>query len=456
MAVPPPRVDATPGYFDAMPLWPRSLLWRTFALLALLGVATTVGWFLIFRTYEQTPRASQIAQNIVSVVNLTRAALVTAQSDLRRELLMDLNEREGIEIYTGEADDQIIEPPETPLVNLIIADLREQLGAQTRLGFERNGLPGLWVSFAIDGDDYWVRIPRERLERAVALQWLGWGALALVLSLIAAYLAVSHVNRPLKALAKAASDIGHGRTPAPVAETGAMEILAVARAFNQMSRDLQRLDQDRAIILAGISHDLRTPLARLRLGTEMSPADDLLKEGMRTDIEEMDRTIGQFLDFARVSSDSGDSGEALQPTCLSSLAEELVEQYGKLGHKIDAHIEVTPELGLRRQAMRRVLANLIDNALRHAGSDIEIRTCRENGSVVAEVLDRGPGIPADQAERMKQPFTQLEQARSGALGSGLGLAIVDRVARSHGGSFDLLPRPGGGLIARIRLPETPR
>ena len=434
-----------------MSLWPRSLLWRTFALIAMLGVATTVAWFLIFRAYEQTPRAGQIAQNIVSVVNLTRAALVSAQSDLRRDLLLDLAEREGIEVYPGEDNDQILAPPATPLVNLIIADLREQLGAQTRLGFERNGLPGFWVSFAIAGDDYWVRIPRERLERDIALQWLGWAALALVLSLIAAYLAVSHVNRPLKALATAAGDIGHGRTPAPVSESGAAEIQAVARAFNQMSQDLRRLDQDRAIILAGISHDLRTPLARLRLGTEMSQADESLKEGMHADIDEMDRTIGQFLDFARISSENG---EAAQPTRVSALAEELVEQYGKLGHRLEAHIEATPELNLSRQAMRRVLANLIDNALRHAGKeDIEIHTRRENNSVVAEVLDRGPGIPPEQAQRMKQPFTQLGHARSGALGSGLGLAIADRVARSHGGSFDLLPRPGGGLIARIRLPE---
>lgn len=437
-----------------MHLWPRSLLWRTFAVLALLAIATTAAWFLIFRTYEQTPRAGQIARNIVSVVNLTRAALVTAQSDLRRELLLDLAEREGVEVYIGEDDDQVLAPPDTPLVNLVITELHQQLGKQTRLGIGRNGLPGVWVSFAIGEDDYWVRIPRERLERPAALQWIGWGTLALVLSLIAAYLTVSHLNRPLKALAKAAGEIGQGRTPAPVSETGAMEIQAVARAFNQMSQDLQRLDQDRAIILAGISHDLRTPLARLRLGTEMSQADEALKEGMRADIEEMDRTIGQFLDFARVSGDGG--GEAMQPTRLSALAEELVEQYGRLGHRIEASIEETPELKLRRQALRRVLANLIDNALRHAGPEIEIHTCSEGNSVIAEVLDRGPGIPFDQADRLKQPFTQLEQARSGAQGSGLGLAIVDRVVRSHGGSLDLLPRPGGGLIARILLPDSAR
>ena len=436
-----------------MSLWPRSLLWRTFALLAMLGVATTVAWFLIFRTYEQTPRAGQIAQNIVSVVNLTRAALVAAQSDLRRDLLIDLAEREGIEVYPGESDDQVVAPPATPMINLIVSELREQLGAQTQLGFERNGLPGFWVSFTIAEDEYWVRIPRNRLERDIALQWLGWAALALLLALVAAYLAVSHVNRPLKALANAAGEIGRGHTPVPVPETGAAEIQAVARAFNQMSQDLLRLDQDRAIILAGISHDLRTPLARLRLGAEMSGSDEALKEGMRADIEEMDRTISQFLDFARVSNEKGD---ATQATRLSTMAEELVEQYARLGHPIEAHIETTPELNLNRQAMRRVLANLIDNALRHAGPDIELHARADGGGALVEVMDRGPGIPPDQAERMKQPFTQLEQARTGAIGSGLGLAIVDRVARAHGGSFDLLPRPGGGLIARIRLPAAAR
>ena len=301
----------------------------------------------------------------------------------------------------------------------------------------------------IAGDEYWVRIPRNRLERDIALQWLGWAALALALSLIAAYLAVSHVNRPLRALAEAAGEIGRGHTPAPVPEAGAAEIQAVARAFNKMSQDLRRLDQDRAIILAGISHDLRTPLARLRLGAEMSEADESLKEGMRADIEEMDRTISQFLDFARVTSDGREATEA---TRLSDLAGELVEQYARLGHPLRAQIGPTPALALGRQAMRRVLANLIDNALRHAGPDIELETFTEDGFAVAQVLDRGPGIPADQAERMKQPFTQLENARTGTIGSGLGLAIVDRVARSHGGHFDLLARPGGGLIARIRLP----
>jgi two-component system osmolarity sensor histidine kinase EnvZ len=432
-----------------MSLWPRSLLWRTFALLAILGVATTVAWFLIFRAHEQTPRAAQIAQNIVSVVNLTRAALVTAQPERRRDLLIDLAENEGIEVYPGEFDDQIPDTPQSDLEKLIAAEVRIHLGANTQLALERNGLPGVWVSFMIGNDDYWMRIPRDRLERDIALQWVGWAALALVLALIAAYQVVSHINRPLNALAAAAMEIGKGKTPEPVPEVGADEIQAVSRAFNQMSQDLQRIEQDRAVILAGISHDLRTPLARLRLGTEMSQADESLKEGMRADIEEMDRTIGQFLDFARLSG-GGEGAEALR---ISDLAAEIAEQQHKLGRDITTHIAVTPVTLVRRQVLRRVFANLIDNAVRHGGGGIELHTSEDNGASILEILDRGPGIPPDRVEQMKQPFTQLNPSRSGTIGSGLGLAIVDRAARLHGGQFDLLQRPGGGLIARIRLPR---
>lgn len=434
-----------------MPLWPRSLLWRTFALLAILGVTTTVTWFLIFRAHEQTPRAGQIAQNIASVVNLTRAALVSAQPERRRDLLIDLAENEGIEVYPGEFDDRISDAPESELSRLIAIAVREHLGPGTRIALERNGLPGVWVSFVIGEDDYWMRIPRDRVERDIALQWLGWAALALVLALIAAYLAVSHINRPLKALAAAAVEIGRGRRPEPVPEVGAEEIQAVSRAFNQMSRDLLRTEQDRAVILAGISHDLRTPLARLRLGTEMSQADEPLKEGMRADIEEMDRTIGQFLDFARMENNGG---ETAQPMRISELAADIARQQQKLGRDVATGLGETPVADIRPQVMRRVIANLIDNALRHAGRGVELHTREENGASIIEVMDRGPGIPPDRVEQMKQPFTQLDPARSGTIGSGLGLAIVDRAARLHGGQFDLLPRPGGGLIARIRLPPT--
>ena len=430
-----------------MTLWPRSLLWRTFALLTLLVLVTAAAWFLIFRAYEREPRARQIAQNLVSVVNLTRAALITAEPSKRLELLVDLSDREGVQVYPAEPGEALQPPPDSPLVYLVTEAVRARLGENTRIASARDGLPGIWVSFRIDDDEYWVRVPRERLERRLAARWIGWGSLAVVLSLIAAYFFVWHLGRPLRALTAAAAEIGKGRHPAPLPESGTAEIATLARAFNQMSRDLSRLDEDRALILAGVSHDLRTPLSRLRLGVEMSGGDEQMKQDMNTDIVEMDRIIGQFLDFARA-----DSGEPPELRSLAAAAAEVVERFRKLGHAIEEDLQPVPDAVLRPMAVRRAITNLLDNALRHGETGVAVRTYGDDGQVVLEVLDRGPGIPAESVERLKQPFTRVEAARSGGGGSGLGLAIVDRVARSHGGRLDLLAREGGGLVARISLP----
>ena len=216
-----------------------------------------------------------------------------------------------------------------------------------------------------------------------------------------------------------------------------------------MSSDLARIDQDRALILAGISHDLRTPLTRLRMGIEMAP-DEGLREGMTADVEEMDKTIGQFLDFAR-----SDGGEAQQDVDMAALLAELATQYRRRGFNVA--VPPAPTLGMattvRPQALRRAVTNLVDNALRYAGSEspVELAFSATNGEISFDVCDRGPGIPADDVERMKRPFARLDAARTNATGAGLGLAIVDRIARSHNGRLELLPRAGGGLLARITL-----
>jgi two-component system osmolarity sensor histidine kinase EnvZ len=430
-----------------MTLFPRTLLWRSFLLISLLMIISVAAWFQILRNYEREPRAKQLAQMVVSVVNLTRAALVTANADKRRELLMDLSEREGIRVYPAEPGDKLVASPDTPFARMLHAEVRRQLGEDTRFAAGIGDLHGFFISFDIDDDEYWVMLPRERVERLFPWQSLGWTALTLLLSLAGAWLIVSRINQPLKALAAAAADIGKGKTPVPLPESGPVEIETLARSFNQMSQDLARLDADRALILAGVSHDLRTPLARLRLSTEMSASDEALKQGMIADIGEMDSIIGQFLDFARTRNE-----EPLEPTDVADLAREVVEHQLRLGHAVQAHIDPVPVRSLRRMGIKRLISNLVDNALAYGEKDVCVATRSEGGKLILEVLDRGPGIPPQQAERLKQPFTRLEQARSGKGGSGLGLAIVDRIARHHGGSFELLPRDGGGLIARVSLP----
>lgn len=434
-----------------MTLLPRSLLWRTFFLIATLMVLAALAWAAIFTRAERAPQARQLAQMVASMVNLTRTALLTTQPDKRLDLLIELSDREGIRIYPAESDDALEPLPEDQaFIQMVAAEIRRKLGDRTRITLSRDGEPGFWTSFQIDGDDeYWLMLPRERVDRRQPLHWLGWVAATLLLALIGAYFVVFRVTRPLKRLSQAARQIGQGQRPYPLAETGPEEIRSVSHAFNQMSSDLARLDEDRALILAGISHDLRTPLARLRLATEMGVPDEALRTGIAADIDEIDKIIGQFLDFAR-----NGEGEAEQPLDLNDIVTDGAQALQRHGTRLELHLQELPLLTLRPLALRRLLSNLINNALNHGGghAPVDIVTRREGHQIVLEVMDRGPGIPTGEGERLKQPFTRLETARTGAHGAGLGLAIVDRVARMHDGHFELLPREGGGLIARIRLP----
>ncbi|MDK9703084.1 MAG: ATP-binding protein [Sulfuritalea sp.] len=435
-----------------MKLLPRSLLWRTFLLVALLMLLSVAAWFAIFRSYEREPRARQLAQTLVSVANLTRAALISARPEARRELLRDLSDREGIRIYPADEADRVAPLPDRPFLRRVEELVQEQMGPGTRLTLEREGERALFVNFHIDESDeggFWLALPRERIDRVFPLGWLGWGVAALLLSLAGAWLIVYRITRPLKALELAARKVGAGETAPRLDESGPSELATVARAFNQMSADLAQIDQDRALILAGVSHDLRTPLTRLRMGIEMS-ADESLREGMTADVEEMDKTIGQFLDFAR-----SEGGEALQEVDVAALLTELAAQYRRRGFDVTVPPASTPATAasVRPQALRRAVSNLIDNALRHADSrsGVELAVSATAGEFSIEVRDSGPGIPAGEVDRVKRPFVRLEAARTNAAGAGLGLAIVDRIARYHNGRLELLPRAGGGLIARLVL-----
>jgi len=434
-------------------LQPASLLWRTFLLVAMLMLLSMWAWFTAFSAYENEPRAHQLTQLMASVVNLTRSALVNAHPEKRQKLLRELSDREGIHVYAVEENENVADMPDKPLLISVLEALRQQLGAETRMTLRRDGERAVFVSFRIDDDEYWVALPSERIERAIPWQWIGWGSAALLLSLVGAYLIVFRIVSPLKALSAAAAEIGHGRVPEPVRESGPSEIATLARAFNQMSANLARLDSDRALILAGISHDLRTPLARLRMGIEMATGEASLRDGMVADVEEMDKTIDQFLDFARES-----SGEPLEQTDVAAMLTHLASQYQRRGFRVDCDAQPLPPLTLRPSALRRAVANLVDNALHYAGAEKEVtlglRTSRD--AVQIDVADRGPGIPAEEVERLKLPFTRLDLARGNSRGAGLGLAIVERIACSHGGSLQLLARPGGGLIARITLPPADR
>jgi two-component system osmolarity sensor histidine kinase EnvZ len=423
-----------------------TLFWRSFLLIAALIVVSVLASFQISRVYEREPRAREMAQQAVTVVNLTRAALVNADPVLRRELLLELNEREGIRIYPVTNEEKLAPLRPQGMLDRVATLVRAQQGPGTRFAARRDDMRGFWVSFYIDEDEFWVMLPRERFEPEFGLEWLGWGAALLALALLGAWLIASRIARPLAGLAEAARRIGRGDVPAPLTEDGARELRTVQSAFNRMTGDLASMERERAMVLAGISHDLRTPLSRLRLAVEMSGADAATAEGMNADIGEMDQVIGQFLDFAR-----GDD-EQREPVQVDQLADEVAAHFAKLGKPVRRTGSSGTTIQAARMALHRALMNLVENSLRYAGGEIELGAAQRDGQVLLEVLDRGPGIPGSEVERLKRPFTRLDEARSGQGGAGLGLAIVERVARAHGGRFELASRQGGGLAARLILP----
>ncbi|WP_153111438.1 ATP-binding protein [Propionivibrio limicola] len=449
-----PRSHWHTGRFHSTRLFPRTLLTRTFLLISALIVVSVATWLTLFSLAEREPRAQQLAQLTVSAVNITNAALLAASPAKRPALLRDLAETEGVQLYPAEPSDFIVPLADTFFFRVLADTTKRQLGPDTRLASAVNGEEGLWVSFSLDGagdDEYWLMLPGEHTATRFPWHWIGWGSASLAMALLVAWLIVSRVTLPLRRLAAAAKEVGRGKYPAPLQENGVIELQQLTEAFNRMSESLKSIDSERAEVLAGISHDLRTPLARLRLEAELSISDDDARLAVIEDIEQMDEIIAQFLNYARSNSE-----EASEPTDINALVCHAASGQNRLPTPPNLVLGELPPVLVRPKALGRAIANLTENARKYGGGDITIETRIESGddgsNIVIDVIDRGPGIPEGEVERLKRPFTRLENARTNATGTGLGLAIVDRIAAQHGGKFQLLARPGGGLIARLRLP----
>ena len=430
-------------------LMPRTLLARTFVLVSLLIFVSVATWLTLFSLAQNEPRARQTAQLAVSVVNLTEAALVAADPRRRQALLKDLADSEGVILYPRDPDDVIVDVPDDQFFASVLQYVRAQLGSSARLAASVNGQTALWIGFDIDGmgeDDYWLGLPAERAERDFPWFWIGCGAASLVFALFVAWVVVKRITHPLTELAASAAAVGRGLHPEPLAEDGAAEFAQLAAAFNRMSEDLRRINLERAEVLAGISHDLRTPLARLRLEAELSISDDSAREAVVGDIEQMDGIIAQFLDYAR-----GEGSEAAEIADVNAVV-ELATGQAERQMAIATVFGELPPTRIYPKALGRAVGNLIENARKYAGGEVLVTTHHVATEIQIDVCDRGPGIPAHECERVKRAFTRLEGARTDTTGTGLGLAIVDRVARLHGGTLDLLTREGGGLIARLRIP----
>ena len=455
-------------------LIPKSLVARTALVIVFALIASQLVSVALFRYYSQLPRFQLVAAGYISHLKTIRAALDTIPPAQHRDFLIKLREERGIRVIPPEriAEEPLEPAPNLPAIRAARERLREQFGpeadifvfqrpqraaralAQSQAGGDKPVpmLPPAFITkIPVGSTHYWVLFPQSRIvEQDFSVAWIGWGVFGGILALAGAVFLVSRVNQPLQALSAAAREIGQGRQPPPVTEMGPEEVRSVAVAFNQMRENLTRLDQERATFLAGVSHDVRTPLSRLRLGLEMLPADPATRSDLEKDIEDINGVLDQFMDFAR--DENRESLENVDLNLLLQGAAERVRRGQDGGGQIALELLPQATLKVRPLAMKRLIGNLIDNARKHAGPDITLRTARESNDIVLSVLDRGPGIPPEEVDRLKQPFTRRDVSRSGHSGAGLGLAIVERIARIHGGRFELLPRAGGGTEARVTLP----
>jgi len=439
--------------------WARSgLFWRTFFLLSLLTTLSMGSWIGMLNVFQRGPQVQQTAELVVSVVTLTKAALTHSAPELRRELMFELVSNEGVRVFTLEDTDIVDPPPANPLMPEIAAAVRDKLGAQTRFSSRVNGIAGFWISFNIEDDQYWLMLERERIAGLTRIQWLGWASVVGVLSLLGAAFISSLINLPLARLTAAARAVAKGERAAPLPEKGPKEIIEANRSFNQMVDDLAQVEKDRAVILAGISHDLRTPLARMQLELEMANLSTDAREGMQSDIAQMDAIIGQFLDYAKPTEAS-----SFVPVQISHLLADCAQHATRLpGMRVTTDLEEDVQVLGNEIDLRRVINNVVENARRYARTPGEeftelefachVRTTPEGRRAVVEIGDHGPGVPADQIGQLMKPFTRLDTARGQANGAGLGLAIVERVVSRHNAELTVRNRDGGGLLVQLALP----
>jgi two-component system osmolarity sensor histidine kinase EnvZ len=434
--------------------WPRSLFGRLALLLVAVLLVSQAAAIYLFRLDRVALIERQFSETKLVELRSLRATLASLEPGATDAVLTRIGEAYHARIVLDQARRPGFDPerrfsagPLTPLLLELEQRLKAELGPETEIRIQPR-LQLLWIKLVAGERAYWAGFPLPtRSAEDVPWRALRWSAVILAVLLPSAYAFARYLARPLRQLNAAVASVGQGKSPPPLPESGPSEIVNLNRGFNQMISNLRRMEQDRAVLLAGVSHDLRTPLARLRLGIEVATSDEHARQGMVEDIEQMDRIIGQFLDFARTGGDS-----AMEVCDPGEIVATVASRLQRAGHDVRFAREPLRGVPLRATAFERMVGNLVDNALLHGGPPVEVAARIAGGALVIEVRDHGSGIRGEDVDYLKRAFTRGDRARGGTSGAGLGLAIVERIARLHGGTLDLLPGSGGGTIARVTLP----
>jgi two-component system osmolarity sensor histidine kinase EnvZ len=429
-------------------LLPKSAFGQTVLLIGMLLLINQIVSYLSVTYYFIRPSYQQINNLLATQIKLV---FIEDRNHFDPELNRRFYAATGIRVFTerqalAQGLDQAI------YYQFLSSQMSQRLGGEAEVRITP-GEPYLFWIKPPQNPNLWITIPMIGVGEADISPLTIYLLVIGILSVAGGWIFVRRLNRPLKALQEAALLVGKGRVPEPLEQEGSTELMAVTQAFNQMAKGIKQLEDDRALLTAGISHDLRTPLTRIRLATEMLPdSQDWIKEGIVHDIEDMNEIIDQFIDYVRQ-----DQQEKLQEGDINGLINEAVQARNiEEDHNIKLNLAPLPWCMIRRVALKRVLDNLIENAFRYGSNDIEITSNynKKEQLLCFAIRDFGPGIPEQQMERLFAPFAQGDVAR-GSLGSGLGLAIIKRIVEMHSGKVVLSNHPQGGLVATVSIAYQP-
>jgi two-component system osmolarity sensor histidine kinase EnvZ len=437
-----------------MTLWPRSLLGRTVITIA----AALFVFMLIFVSaaiyFVYNPMAQRHADDFAALIVSAAHSLQSLPEEMHAELKEQLLQDHGLVVAEETTD---VAQPSSDLLYFPFFHqaLDRRVGSELVI-VESVDSPIIWVDVPAHGKLFRLGFDRRRLginPPVVLILAVVGGAL---LTLIVSFLEVRRVVKPIGQLSSAVKLLGRGHSPDPIPEDGPEEIAELARAFNRMSSALKQLSENRTVMIAGISHDLRTPLTRLNLAVEMldQETNPELIDRIRRNLESMNKLIGQFLQFSH-----GADGETPVQLDLWQMIDSLARDIKIEGSELRLHRNDPPCVYFADAvALERVLSNLLKNAVQYGNGDpVDVNLNCSEDEVAIEICDRGPGIPASDVESVFRPFHRLDSENDKRVGgSGLGLAIARQIALKHDWKIELLPRDGGGTIARLGLPTARR
>ena len=429
---------------------PRSLMARSLVTLILpLLLLQTLTTFLFYeRHYIHV--SSRLAESVAGDIAALIALLETTPESWNREQVFELGERE-FQINVSFLENGILPPKSVTEPTLLGRRLREALNEWVDKDFDLHMDDDdnwAYISIALSDGLLLVEVPRRRLFSRTTHLLLNYMVGAPILFLVIALIVMRYQVRPIRRLARAAKKLGMGQDVRNFKPEGAKEVRQAGRVFLEMHNRIKRQLKQRTAMLAGVSHDLRTPLTRMKLELELLENSPEV-EALKSDISEMEQMIEAYLAFAR-----GEGVEDSEEIDLEALLQEIVGKARRECPQIELSVEAPVSLTVRPNAIRRCLSNLINNAVRYGGGEVAVTARPSMKGVEILIDDVGEGIPSDKREEVFRPFFRLEASRNVETGgTGLGLTIARDIARSHGGDLTLLTGPGGkGLRARVWLP----